>query len=187
MGKKLFSIMMKNTFYGHFVAGEDQLEIRGNVQKMMKYGVKPILDYSAEEDLESQQNKTAASQLEDSTPLKRPVRYDPSEAQSDKNLKIFMDCIDVVECKRLLQSFFKYTNKQIFNLTDLKSGDWIKGFGGHQNHVFDSTCVAAQVFNFGVGNWQTQSDKSNGSNRLRHFQMVRASQQTGRLICQLPK
>ena len=89
--------MMKITFYGHFVAGEDQQEIRGNVQKMMKYGVKPILDYSAEEDLESQQNK-AASQLGDTAPLKRP-RFDPSEAQSDKNLKIFMDCIDVVECK----------------------------------------------------------------------------------------
>lgn len=88
---------MKNTFYGHFVAGEDKDDIRPNVENMRKYGVKSILDYSAEEDLESTDNtkQQAGIQLTNS---KRPL-YNPAEAQSEKNLKIFMDCIDTVESK----------------------------------------------------------------------------------------
>jgi hypothetical protein len=96
LGKSLFSSLMKNTFYGHFVAGENQDEIRANVTNMMKYGVKPILDYSAEEDLES--NGQQKESQNDGTKLttNRNI-YDPTELQSEKNLKIFMDCIDVVE------------------------------------------------------------------------------------------
>lgn len=42
---------MRQTFYGHFVAGEDQEAIKPLIMKMRKFGVKSILDYSAEEDL----------------------------------------------------------------------------------------------------------------------------------------
>jgi len=95
LGKNLFNKLMKNTFYGHFVAGEDKDDIRPNVENMRKYGVKSILDYSAEEDLESTDNtkQQAGIQLTNS---KRPL-YNPAEAQSEKSLKIFMDCIDTVE------------------------------------------------------------------------------------------
>jgi proline dehydrogenase len=86
---------MKKTFYGHFVAGENQDEIKLNVQNMMKHGVKPILDYSAEEDLEASKSTSAKTEPN----IHHSNIYDPSEMQSDKNLKIFMDCIDVVESK----------------------------------------------------------------------------------------
>lgn len=88
---------MRTTFYGHFVAGEDQNGIRPNVESMMKYGVKSILDYSAEEDLASEksvkeENNTTSLGLEHS---KRKI-YDPAEIQFEKNTKIFMDCVDAV-------------------------------------------------------------------------------------------
>lgn len=50
---------MKVTFYGHFVAGEDQNAIRPLVHKNLQYGVKSILDYSVEVDLSSQQTEEA--------------------------------------------------------------------------------------------------------------------------------
>lgn len=94
---------MKNTFYGHFVAGEDQNEIRQNVETMRRYGVKSILDYSAEEDLESNHIATKSSSLEH---IGNRKIYDPSEIQSEKNLKIFMNCVDTVESNYIPSSYF---------------------------------------------------------------------------------
>lgn len=51
MGDRLFALLMKMTFYGHFVAGEDEFKIRPNLERLRSFGVKPILDYSVEEDL----------------------------------------------------------------------------------------------------------------------------------------
>lgn len=51
VGEKLFTLLMKATFYGHFVAGEDQYKIRPCLERLRSFGVKPILDYSVEEDL----------------------------------------------------------------------------------------------------------------------------------------
>lgn len=47
----MFNIVMKATFYGHFVAGEDPEKIKPVVERMRQFGVKSILDYSAEEDV----------------------------------------------------------------------------------------------------------------------------------------
>ena len=55
LGKRLFKELMKATFYGQFVAGEDQQEIRPIIQRMRSFGVKSILDYSAEEDLSEEE------------------------------------------------------------------------------------------------------------------------------------
>ena len=41
---------MKQTFYGHFVAGADQEGIKPNIGRMHSFGVKSILDYSVEVD-----------------------------------------------------------------------------------------------------------------------------------------
>lgn len=59
LGKRLFCNIMKATFYGHFVAGEDQVAIRPVVNNNRKFGVKSILDYSVEEDLSSKEAKEA--------------------------------------------------------------------------------------------------------------------------------
>ncbi len=87
---------MKNTFYGHFVAGEDSDEIRPNVEKMRRYGVKSILDYSAEEDLDAAKTSQSSSQQQLSTNTTRRM-YEASEAQYEKNLDIFLNCLDTVE------------------------------------------------------------------------------------------
>ena len=51
LGKTLFVWIMKKTFYGHFVAGEDLKEIKSLIDRNRSFGVKSILDYSVEEDL----------------------------------------------------------------------------------------------------------------------------------------
>nr|ADC67081.1 proline dehydrogenase isoform 1 [Leptinotarsa decemlineata] len=55
LGEKLFILLMKATFYGHFVAGEDQVKIRPTLERLRSFGVKPILDYSVEEDLSQEE------------------------------------------------------------------------------------------------------------------------------------
>lgn len=98
LGKRLFSQMMKMTFYGHFVAGEDQQGIKPNVERMMKYGVKSILDYSAEEDLAHESIKEGESSelaMNTASGAARKI-YNPFEIQCEKNKKIFMECIDAV-------------------------------------------------------------------------------------------
>ena len=42
---------MRQTFYGHFVAGANQEEIKPLITACRQFGVKSILDYSAEEDI----------------------------------------------------------------------------------------------------------------------------------------
>ena len=44
---------MKATIYGQFVGGEDKVDIQSTITKNMAFGVKSILDYSAEEDMTS--------------------------------------------------------------------------------------------------------------------------------------
>ena len=55
LGKPLFARIMKGTFYGQFVAGEDQERIKPVIHRMHTFGVKSILDYSVEEDISEEQ------------------------------------------------------------------------------------------------------------------------------------
>nr|XP_046230160.1 proline dehydrogenase 1, mitochondrial isoform X1 [Scatophagus argus]XP_046230161.1 proline dehydrogenase 1, mitochondrial isoform X2 [Scatophagus argus] len=50
-GQWMFEKMMKMTFYGQFVAGEDHNAIKPLIQKNQAFGVGAVLDYSVEEDL----------------------------------------------------------------------------------------------------------------------------------------
>ncbi|XP_060699564.1 proline dehydrogenase 1, mitochondrial [Hemiscyllium ocellatum] len=50
-GKWLFEKVMRMTFYGQFVAGKDQDDIKPLIQHNRSFGVGSILDYSVEEDL----------------------------------------------------------------------------------------------------------------------------------------
>lgn len=51
LGQQLFEKLMKMTFYGQFVAGEDQAAIKPLIQRNRAFGVGSVLDYSVEEDL----------------------------------------------------------------------------------------------------------------------------------------
>lgn len=55
LGERLFAWVMKGTFYGHFVAGEDEVKIMPTLERLQQFGVKPILDYSVEEDLSQEE------------------------------------------------------------------------------------------------------------------------------------
>ena len=55
LGKALFARIMKASFYGQFVAGEDQERIKPVIHRMHTFGVKSILDYSVEEDISEEQ------------------------------------------------------------------------------------------------------------------------------------
>lgn len=51
LGQRMFDRLMKMTFYGHFVAGEDQESIRPLIRHNKAFGVGSILDYGMEEDM----------------------------------------------------------------------------------------------------------------------------------------
>lgn len=55
VGEALFTKLMKATFYGHFVAGEDEVKITPVLDRLRQFGVKPILDYSVEEDISQEE------------------------------------------------------------------------------------------------------------------------------------
>ncbi|UYV61265.1 PRODH, partial [Cordylochernes scorpioides] len=57
LGQSLFQHVMKKSFYGQFVAGEDIHQIKGTIDRLYSFGVKSILDYSAEEDISEEQAK----------------------------------------------------------------------------------------------------------------------------------
>ncbi|XP_052233706.1 proline dehydrogenase 1, mitochondrial-like isoform X2 [Dreissena polymorpha] len=122
LGANLFRKLMKMTFYGHFVAGEDKVAIRPVVSRNRQFGVKSILDYSAEEDLSDEKVKKTderafkpeqmseiskepdhqrfQSQLEIRNRHKNVVSsrtyYYEGEEHCDRNMEIFLDAIDGV-------------------------------------------------------------------------------------------
>ena len=57
LGERIFNGLMKSTFYGHFVGGEDQVALKPVVARLEKFGVGAILDYSVEEDIDESERK----------------------------------------------------------------------------------------------------------------------------------
>ena len=49
-GQRLFRSVLKLTTFAHFVGGETSQEIIPVINRLQKYGVKTILDYSVESD-----------------------------------------------------------------------------------------------------------------------------------------
>ncbi|XP_043510097.1 proline dehydrogenase 1, mitochondrial [Frieseomelitta varia] len=120
-GEKLFTMLMKATFYGHFVAGEDEVQITPVLDRLRQFGVKPILDYSVEEDIsqeeaerrEIQASVSEAGDEKREGPLKKyhvakpfaDRRYKVSsartyfylnEASCERNMDIFIRCLESV-------------------------------------------------------------------------------------------
>ncbi|CAG9559302.1 unnamed protein product [Danaus chrysippus] len=121
VGQRLFEAIMKATFYGQFVAGEDQIKIQPTLDRLRSFGVKPILDYSVEEDLsqeEAEKREVSASistcgDTQEEGQLKQyhveqrfaDRRYKVTsartyfylnEASCEKNMEAFMNSIDTV-------------------------------------------------------------------------------------------
>ncbi|XP_055612273.1 proline dehydrogenase 1, mitochondrial isoform X1 [Uranotaenia lowii] len=124
MGEKLFTLLMKYTFYGHFVAGEDQVKIVPTLERLRSFGVKPILDYSVEEDLsqeEAEKREVEASTSSTGTNLMGEESSMPqysvdktfadrrykvqsartyfylNEATCERNMETFLECLDAVK------------------------------------------------------------------------------------------
>ena len=110
LGKELFGFMMKQTFYGHFVAGADQDGIKPNIDRMHSFGVKSILDYSVEVD-ESEQKKEEKKVFKTKkvkifpdhihTYLPTPRCVQASEAKSDSSKISQYQAIDEDEHKEI--------------------------------------------------------------------------------------
>ncbi|XP_004607544.2 proline dehydrogenase 1, mitochondrial isoform X1 [Sorex araneus] len=121
LGQRLFDKLMKLTFYGQFVAGEDQESIRPLIQHNRAFGVGSILDYGVEEDLSSEEAER--QELESSTSVvekegcgtsNREKQYQAhrtfgdrrdgvisartyfyaNEAKCDSHMEIFLRCIE---------------------------------------------------------------------------------------------
>lgn len=123
MGQRLFKATMRATIYGQFVAGEDKHDIQGTISRNAAFGVKSILDYSAEEDMDAQKAKKleveasmtkgaeAATDGSFSNHITKShekfgdrrtsvvaarTHFYESEMACDQNMGIFMDSIDAV-------------------------------------------------------------------------------------------
>eukprot|EP00099_Drosophila_melanogaster_P005005 NP_001245792.1 sluggish A, isoform J [Drosophila melanogaster] len=121
LGQRLFTLLMKATFYGHFVAGEDQIKIIPTLERLRSFGVKPILDYSVEEDITQEEAEkrevessvsSAGDKKEEGSMPQYHVdksfadrRYKVSsartyfylnEATCERNMEIFIKCLEAV-------------------------------------------------------------------------------------------
>ncbi|XP_018366859.1 PREDICTED: proline dehydrogenase 1, mitochondrial isoform X1 [Trachymyrmex cornetzi] len=138
LGEKLFTKLMKATFYGHFVAGEDEVQITPVLDRLRQFGVKPILDYSVEEDIsqeeaerrEIQASVSEAGDEKREGPLKKyhveksfaDRRYKVSsartyfylnEASCERNMDIFIRCLEAVAKDEVQTLRLKYPSQNI--------------------------------------------------------------------------
>ncbi|XP_056146668.1 proline dehydrogenase 1, mitochondrial [Lampris incognitus] len=120
LGQRLFESLMKMTFYGQFVAGEDHNAIKPLIQKNQAFGVGAVLDYSVEEDLtqeeaEKKEMDSCVSEAEKESPddYHREKKYKAhrqfgdrrggvisartyfyaDEAKCDNQMETFINCI----------------------------------------------------------------------------------------------
>uniref|UniRef100_A0A8C6U5J6 Proline dehydrogenase n=1 Tax=Neogobius melanostomus TaxID=47308 RepID=A0A8C6U5J6_9GOBI len=116
LGRTLFNKVMKMTFYGQFVAGEDHVAIKPLIQKNQAYGVGSVLDYSVEEDIdeeEIQQKEPCVSAADPSSNdhgekrykvdselrsvhgevTTAPTYFHADEAKCDHHMETFIKCI----------------------------------------------------------------------------------------------
>jgi len=87
LGGNIFDRLMKMTFYGQFVGGRDVPELRTKLDTMKSFGVKPILDYSVEADLDAATAPDASSAVGER--LKDSV-----ELACDATLEVFLQCLE---------------------------------------------------------------------------------------------
>lgn len=121
LGPALFERLMKMTFYGQFVAGEDQEAIKPLIRRNQAFGVGAVLDYSVEDDLSTEEAErqeldscTSAAEKETGGAEQREKQYRAhrgfgdrrggvisartyfyaNEAKCDQHMETFLSCID---------------------------------------------------------------------------------------------
>ncbi|KAM9540374.1 proline dehydrogenase 1, mitochondrial isoform 1-T1 [Salvelinus alpinus] len=119
-GQRLFERLMKMTFYGQFVAGEDHNSIKPLIHKNQAFGVGSVLDYSVEEDLtqeeaEKKEMDACVSEAEKESPgvdhrekkykahrqfgdrrggvVSARTYFYADEAKCDSQMETFLNCI----------------------------------------------------------------------------------------------
>ncbi|CAB1352880.1 unnamed protein product, partial [Coregonus sp. 'balchen'] len=119
-GQRLFEKLMKMTFYGQFVAGEDHNSIKPLIHKNQAFGVGSVLDYSVEEDLtqeeaEKKEMDACVSEAEKESPgvdhrekkyqahrqfgdrrggvISARTYFYADEAKCDNQMETFLNCI----------------------------------------------------------------------------------------------
>ncbi|XP_062333925.1 proline dehydrogenase 1, mitochondrial [Osmerus eperlanus] len=119
-GQRLFEKLMRMTFYGQFVAGEDHNTIKPLIRKNQAFGVGAVLDYSVEEDLtqeeaEKKEMDACVSEAEKESPgighrekkykahrqfgdrrggvISARTYFYADEAKCDSQMETFLNCI----------------------------------------------------------------------------------------------
>ncbi|XP_073832750.1 proline dehydrogenase slgA isoform X4 [Musca autumnalis] len=116
LGGTLFDLLMKSSFYGHFVAGEDRHKIVPTLERLRSFGVKPILDYSVEEDLS--QEEAEKREVESSVSSAGDVKEDGAMPQyhvdksfADRRYKVNSArtyfYLNEATCERNMETFIK--------------------------------------------------------------------------------
>lgn len=92
-GSSFVNTLMKYTFFKHFCAGENNIDMKPVIEELQSNNIGPILDYAAEND----DDGTVASDdiLSTQPPFNQPARvYDyKSEKECDRHVEIFKNCI----------------------------------------------------------------------------------------------
>ncbi|XP_067339812.1 proline dehydrogenase 1, mitochondrial isoform X2 [Channa argus] len=121
LGQWIFEKLMKMTFYGQFVAGEDHNSIKPLIEKNRAFGVGAVLDYSVEEDLtqeeaEKKEMDSCVSEAEKESPdtdhrekkykahrqfgdrrggvISARTYFYADEAKCDKQMETLLNCIE---------------------------------------------------------------------------------------------
>jgi len=100
LGQTLFNRLMKLSFYGQFVAGENDEEVKRVTSKLQQFGVGSILDYAVEEELSEEEAKdlemksctSSASEanpnLQTSSEILSTKRYHPQRTFGDRRKNV---------------------------------------------------------------------------------------------------
>lgn len=99
LGKSLFEQIMRSTFYGQFVAGADEQEIVPVIKHLSSFGVKTILDYSAEEDVQEEEVREDAKA--DVEKNKNEVNY-LAKMEDGSLLRRYQQSTDFVDRRKYL-------------------------------------------------------------------------------------
>ena len=93
LGDKIFGKLMKLTFYGHFVGGENEEDLEPLIKEMKELGVDSIMDYSVEEDIDR-----VKGVMGNGSHKKNECRefFYQGEEACDKNTEMFLKSIDMV-------------------------------------------------------------------------------------------